>query len=73
MEEINKNPELDNIDKKSHISNVMNNILSDLEKIKNDYIEVRLDSPYDKSMKERMDGGISALEKAINIVKKCCS
>lgn len=55
------------------ISDVMNSILLDLERIKNDHIEVRSESSYDKSMKERMDGGISAIDKAINVVKRYCS
>jgi hypothetical protein len=63
MEELNK----------SELSIVMNNIVSELERIKNDYVEVRSDSSYDKGMKERMNGGISALEKSINVVKRYCS
>ena len=73
MDKDNKSTELDNTDKKLHISDVMNSILIDLERLKNDHIEVRTESSYDKSMKERMDGGISALEKAINVVKGYCS
>jgi hypothetical protein len=73
MNKDNKNTELNNTDKKLHISDVMNSILTDLEKIKNDHIEVRSESSYDKSMKERMDGGISALDKAITVVKRYCS
>jgi hypothetical protein len=49
----------------------LSDAVSELEKMKNHHIEVRSESPYDKGMKERMDGGISALEKAIKIVKKC--
>ena len=59
MDKDNKNTELDNTDKKLHISDVMNSILIDLERLKNDHIDVRTESSYDKSMKERMDGGIS--------------
>jgi len=47
-------------------TNVMDDIISELEKMKNDYEEVFSESPY----KERGDGAISALEKAINVVKK---
>jgi len=71
MEKLNNSSEISNIDKK--ISVVMNSIVSALESIKNDYVEVRSDSSCDKDMKERMNGGISALEKSINIVKKYCS
>ena len=74
MEELNSlEPNSDRSDEKLHISDVMNSILSDLERIKNDHIEVRSESSYDKSMKERMDGGISAIDKAINVVKRYCS
>lgn len=73
MNKDNKNTEDDNKDKKPHISDVMNSIISELEKMKTNHIEVRSESSYDKSMKERMDGGISALEKAINVVKRYCS
>ena len=59
--------------KKENTTDTVNSILMDLERIKNLHIEVRGDWPYDKSMKERMDGSISALEKAIEVVKKYCS
>ena len=59
--------------KKENVTDVVNSILMDLELIKNLHIEVRDDCPYDRSMKERMDGSISALEKAIETVKKYCS
>jgi hypothetical protein len=64
---------LDKSNEKLHISDVMNSIISELEKMKNDHIEVRYESSYDKGMKERMDGGISALEKAIIVIKRYCS
>ena len=68
-----------------NISDVMNSILIDLEKIKNDHIEVRSEASYDKYnklrqfeynteyIKARMDGGILALDKAIDVVKRYCS
>jgi hypothetical protein len=73
MNKDNKSTELDNTDKKLHISDVMNTIISELEKWKDIHIEVRSESSYDKSMMERMTGGILALEKAINVVKRHCS
>ena len=72
MEEVNKNTELNNTDKKLHISDVMNSVLGDLEK---------LVSKYDKTQKNAVDefddnvnyGKVRALKEAIEVVKKHCS
>lgn len=50
--------------------NDFDNVLLELKHIKSQYKEVKSDSVFDKSMIERMDGGISALDKAIDIIEK---
>jgi hypothetical protein len=74
MEEVNNNTELNDTDKKLHISDVMNSILNELDEREKSYTEKEFNrKEYDFYTRQQFSSRADEIRRIMEIVKKYCS